>query len=161
PIAYPGPGGTVSFDVYFDRPIDPPGLAAPTFVPGDVQVFYHDTTNGDAFVPLRVTGIAPVAGSGVGPNNQFGYTHFTVTFDPNQKPDGWASGITNFTGTYSYLIAPDNRSGTAISSPIRSFVNGQIAQADVTSPATGLPLPVPTRGTGGTGTADDTTTSTI
>ena len=39
---------------------------AATFVPGDVQVFYHDTTNGDPSVPLTVTGVTPVAAAGPG-----------------------------------------------------------------------------------------------
>src|SRR5262249_15330553 len=65
--------GSVSIAVTFDRPVDPS-----TFVAGDVQVFYHDTTNGDPSVPLQVTGVAPVTSSG---NNQFGYTQFTVTFN--------------------------------------------------------------------------------
>ena len=45
--------GSVSFTVTFDRPIDPPSLngytTTPTFTPADVLVYYHDTTNGDAF----------------------------------------------------------------------------------------------------------------
>ena len=44
--------GSVSFNVTFDRPIDPPSLngytTIPTFTPADVLVYYHDTTNGDA-----------------------------------------------------------------------------------------------------------------
>ena len=46
--------GSVSISVTFDRPINPA-----TFVPGDVQVFYHDTTNGDPSIPLTVTGVTP------------------------------------------------------------------------------------------------------
>ena len=53
--------GSVSISVTFDRPVNPA-----TFVPGDVQVFFHDTTNGDPSVPLTVTGVTPVAGSGSG-----------------------------------------------------------------------------------------------
>ena len=57
-----------------------------------------------------VTGVAPIASD---PRTRSerrhdGYTSFVVTFDPNKQPNGSASGITNFTGTYSYLIAPDN-----------------------------------------------------
>ncbi len=48
-------GQNVSISVTFDRPI-----TASTFVAGDVEVFYHDTTGGDAFVPLTVTGITPI-----------------------------------------------------------------------------------------------------
>lgn len=65
---------TVSISVFFDRPVDPA-----TFVMGDVQVLFHDTTNGDPSVPLTVTGVSPVAGTG---NSQFGYTQFTITFNP-------------------------------------------------------------------------------
>ena len=70
----------------------------------------------------------PVVASGVGPDNRFGYTQFTVTFDPNKLPGGSPSGIANYTGTYSYMILPDDGNGTAISSPIRSFVNTPVAQ---------------------------------
>ena len=47
----------VSISVTFDRPVDPA-----TVKPGDVQVFYHDTTNGDASIPLKVTSFAPNGG---------------------------------------------------------------------------------------------------
>jgi subtilisin-like proprotein convertase family protein len=106
--------GAVSISVSFDRPI-----TASTFTTGDVQVFYHDTTNGDASIPLKVTS---VTGAAVG-------TNFTIVFDPTKKSNSTPSGITNFTGTYSYLIAPDNGT-TAISSPIWSFVNGTLRQGD-------------------------------
>ena len=63
--------GSVSFTVTFDRPIDPPSLdgytTTPTFTPADVLVYYHDTTDGDPFVPLQVTSVTPIAASGVGP----------------------------------------------------------------------------------------------
>ena len=101
---------SVSISVTFDRPV-----TATTFVPGDVQVFFHDTTNGDPFVPLTVTGITPVPAAGPA---QFGYTQFTITFDPT--PAGANPATYNYTGTYSYLIAPDNGAGLAISSPIES-----------------------------------------
>src|SRR5262249_51837250 len=111
--------GAATISVTFDRPIDPA-----TFVTGDVQVFYHDATNNsDPSIPLQVTGVDPVLSSG---NAQFGYTAFTITFNPNNLPDGSPSGIANFTGTYSYLIAPDNSSGTAIASPIWSLINGTL-----------------------------------
>ena len=103
--------GSVSISVTFDRPVNPA-----TFAPGDVQVFFHDTTNGDPSVPLTVTGVTPVAGSG---SSSFGYTQFTVTFNP--LPTGANPATYNYTGTYSYLIAPDNGSGLAISSPIESY----------------------------------------
>lgn len=156
--------GTISFTVTFDRPIDPPSLdgylTTPTLTPGDVLVYYHDTTDGDASVPLQVENVAPITASGVGPDNRFGYTQFTITFD--STPAGANPATYNYTGTYSYMISPDDGSGNVISSPIRSFVNTPVAQP-VIGPvsSTHVPLPVPTSGTGGSGTADDITTSTI
>jgi len=59
------------------------------------------------FIPLDVTNVQPDPTSSVGPSTGwFGYTTFNVTFDPTKRSDGTASGITNFTGTYSYLIEP-------------------------------------------------------
>ena len=161
PIAYPAAGGTVSFTVTFDRPINPPGTT-PTFTTNDVQVFYHDTTSGDPSIPLLVTNIAPVTSSGVGPGSKFGYTQFTVTFDPNKKHDGSASGITNFTGTYSYLVTPDDGNGKKIEQLIPSSVIAPVNQpviGPVTS--TDTPLVIPLSGTGGSGTPNDNTTSRI
>ena len=158
--------GSVSFSVTFDRPINPPSLSGytttPTFYPADILVYYHDTTNGDASIPLQVLSVTPVASSGVGPDNKFGYTQFTVAFNPKMQPDGTPSGISNFTGTYSYMITPDDGSGTPISSPISSFITVPVTQP-VVGPisSTDVPLRVPTSGTGGLGTADDITTSTI
>jgi subtilisin-like proprotein convertase family protein len=167
PITYAAAAsGTVSFDVTFDRPINPPSLSGytttPTFYPADVLVYYHDTTNGDASIPLQVLSVAPIASSGVGPDNKFGYTQFKVTFSTTTQPDGTPSGITNYTGTYSYMITPDDGSGTAISSPISSYVVVPVAQPVIGPvPSTNVPLAVPTSGTGGSGTSDDITTSTI
>ena len=159
------PGSPISFNVTFDRPINPPSLngytTSPSFTAADVQVYYHDTTNGDPSIPLLVTGVTPVLSSGVGPEGKFGYTEFTVTFDPTTLPDGSPSGITNYTGTYSYMILPDDGGGTAITSPIRAYVNSPVAQPVKTGVSKDVPLPIPTAGTGGSGTADDITTSTI
>jgi subtilisin-like proprotein convertase family protein len=156
--------GSVSFTVTFDRPINPPSVdgytTTPTFTPADVLVYYHDTTNGDPSVPLQVTSVTPITASGVGPENRFGYTQFQVTFD--SLPSGANPATYNYTGTYSYMILPDDGSGTAISSPIRSFVNSPVDQpviGPVSSPD--VPLAVPTSGTGGSGTSDDITTSLI
>jgi len=159
-------GGSVSFNVTFDRPINPPSLSGytttPSFTPADVLVYYHDTTNGDASIPLQVLSVTPVASSGVGPDNKFGYTQFTVAFDPKTQPDGTPSGISNFTGTYSYMITPDDGSGTPITSPISSFITVPVSQP-VIGPisSTDVPLRVPPLGTGGSGTSDDVTISTI
>ena len=79
-----------SFQVTFDRAIDPS-----TFTKADVQVYYHDTVNGDAFIPLKVD-----------PVNQGG----TRSRSPSiliTIPTARASGITHYTGTYSYFIRPE------------------------------------------------------
>jgi len=102
--------GSVTISVTFDRPVDPT-----TIKKGDVQVFYHDTTSGDPSIPLLVTSFSPTGG-GTSPTNQF-----TAIFNPSKMPNGSSSGITNYTGTYSYLIAPDDGNGTAISAPINSY----------------------------------------
>ena len=72
--------------------------------------------------------VTPVLSSGVGPDSKFGYTEFTVTFDPTTQPDGAPSSITNFTGTYSYAVLPD-ANGTPIVEPIRSFVTTPVDPA--------------------------------
>ncbi len=133
----------------------------PTFTPADVLVYYHDTTNGDASISLAVLSVKPVLSSGVGPNHRFGYTEFAVTFDPTTNADGTPSGITNYTGTYSYAVLPD-ANGAAISEPIRSFVATPVILPTIGPVASKqVPLRVPTSGTGGSGTIDDITTSTI
>ena len=102
---------SVSISVTFDRPVD-----AATFLIGDVQVFFEGTAAGSSLVPLNVTGVTPVSGTG---NSTAGYTQFTITFDPT--PNGATPATYNYTGTYSYLIAPDNGAGTFIAAPIESF----------------------------------------
>jgi subtilisin-like proprotein convertase family protein len=113
--------GSVAISVTFDRPVSPSSVS-----PADVQVFYHDTKNGDSSIQLLVTSFAPTGG-GNSPTTQY-----TITFNPSKKPDNTSSGITNYTGTYSYLIAPDNGAATptAISAPIWSFVNGSLRRFD-------------------------------
>ena len=153
--------GRVTFTVTFDRPINPPGTAA-SFTAADVQVFYHDTTAGDPYLPLQVLGVTPVGSSGVGPGSKFGYTEFMVSFDPALQPGGASTGIANDTGTYSYLIAPDDGNGNPIAAPIPSYVDTDVVQPVIGPVASGqVPLPIPTSGTGGSGTSDDITTSTI
>ena len=105
--------------------------------------------------------VTPVVSSGVGPGNKFGYTEFTVTFDPTHQPNNGPSGIANFTGTYSYLIAPDDGANNPIVSPIDSFTDTLQNQPLVTDGVTTVNLPIPSKGTGGTGTNDDITISTI
>ena len=105
--------GTVSISVTFDRPINPA-----TFTTGDVEVFYHDTTDGDPSVKLNVTGVTAVSS-----------TQFTITFDPT--PPAANPADYNYTGTYSYLIAPDAGPGTTpISAPMWSYVGGTLRTGD-------------------------------
>ena len=112
-------------------------------------------------IPLTVTSVTPVTSSGVGPGSKFGYTEFTVTFNPASPAA--PSGITNYTGTYSYLITPDDGNGNPIESPIRSMrhrpgppAGHRPGRVDATCPSASR-----SSGTGGSGTADDLTTSTI
>jgi subtilisin-like proprotein convertase family protein len=105
--------GSVTISVTFDRPV-----TISTFVKGDVQVFYHDTTNGDPSVPLTVTGIVALDGDG------FTADAFQITFSTSAVPNG------DYTGTYSYLIAPDNGAGLAISSPIETYIGTTLRTSD-------------------------------
>ena len=106
--------GAVTFSVTFDR-----AIISTSFGSSDVEVFYHDTKNTDGFIPLKVTGVSTTDD-----------VNFTITFDPNLEPNNSLTNITNFTGTYSYLIAPDNGSGKAISAPIWSYVDGTLRMGD-------------------------------
>src|SRR5262249_45913370 len=51
-----------------------------------------------------------------------------ITFDP--LPAGKNAATYNYTGTYSYLIAPDNGAGTVISSPISAYVGKTLRTSD-------------------------------
>ena len=111
--------------------------------------------------------VTPVASSGVGSStdpNKFGYTEFTIVFSVNTQADGSTpSGITNYTGTYSYLVAPDDGNGNPIEEPIPAYVYSNVTQP-VIGPvsSTDVPLPVPpTSITGQPSAGDDTTTSTL
>ena len=95
-----------------------------------------------------VTKVTPVVSSGVGPGGKFGYTEFTVTFDPTHQPNGGPSGIANFTGTYSYLIAPDDGANNPIVSPIDSFTDSLQNQPLVGQAPPRANLPIPTVGHG-------------
>ena len=105
-----------SFTVTFDRPINPPGGTRPSFTPADVQVFYHDTTNGDASVPLNVAERHPGRLQRRRARQQVRLHRVHGHLQP--PPGGGSSGI-DYTGTYSYLIAPDDGHGNPIVSPIR------------------------------------------
>jgi subtilisin-like proprotein convertase family protein len=167
-----------SFEVTFDRPIDPKALlnlGEGTFTPADVTVLYHDTnpnTAADPPIPLLVTNVVPVQANPADDddptqNGTDGYTQWIIYFDPTKNADGSASGITDFTGTYSYVIAPDNTAGggngTAISSPIGSWRETPVAQPVISeaSVASQSNLSIPTWGPGGSDTEFDITQSTI
>ena len=158
-------GSAVTFTVTFDRPINPPSLdgytTTPTFTPADVLVYYHDVTNGDPFVPLHgaVCHAGDVERSRAAKQVWF---HGVRRYVQSGCPAATTRRHTIIEGTYSYMILPDDGSGNVISSPIRSYVNSQVAQP-VIGPvsSTDVPLRVPTSGTGGSGTSDDITTSTI
>ena len=128
-----------NFLVTFDRPIDPT-----TFGAADVQLVYRNpagvTTDLTATAGITVT---PVAGAGPNNNGRFGFTTFNVGFTPQ-------SGV----GTYSYAIGPD------ISDRIRATVLGQSPGVTFTQTNHASPR-VPAQFTGGTGTANDITTSFI
>ena len=131
----------------FDRPINPPGTTA-SFTTNDVQVFYQDTKYGDPSIPLDVLSVTPVASSGVGPDNKFGFTEFKIVFSVTTQSDGETpSGIVNYAGTYSYLIAPDDGNGNPIEEPIPANIYTDVTQPDATFSATlpsgGLPIPSP------------------
>ena len=159
-----------AFEVTFDRPIDPPALInanAATFTTSDVEVFYHDTTSGDAIIPLLVTSVAPIVPpyyiTDPTQDGTDGYTNFLITFNPDQLPSGAPSGITNYTGTYSYVILPDNSQGatpTPIAAPIWSYDTVQVPQATFTG-SLSPDVPVNAYGPGGSGTNFDITESSI
>ena len=165
--AVTGVSKPTSFQVIFDRPIDPTQIRSnpsfgPSFTPANIQVEYHDTTNGSAFKSLYVTSVTPVVSDPTDPtqNGVYGFTTWTVKFNPDLLADGVTpSGIKNYTGTYSYIIAPDNGAAgskfTAINSPIRSVVSFPIPQAPITvSSGSNLNLPIPDIATGGVTTSD-------
>ena len=59
------------------------------------------TTNGDASVPLQVEAPLQSRRIGSGPDNKFGFTQFTITFD--STPAVTNPATYNYTGTYSYV----------------------------------------------------------
>ena len=127
PITYPvnaatGAVSNVDISVTFDRPV-----SASSFLPADVQVYYLSPTFSDPpnYVSLPIVSVVPVLSSG---NATDGYTQFTVAFNPT--PAGADPATYNYTGTYSYLILPDNGNGTAITAPIWSYINGVLRKGD-------------------------------
>ena len=126
-----------------------------SFTPADVQVFYHDTTFGDPSIPLDVLSVTPVALQRRRPRTTSSATPSSRSPSTStSQPGGGPSGIANYTGTYSYLIAPDDGNGNPIVEPIASYVITDVAQPVIGPVAsTDVPLRIPTTGTGGTGTA--------
>ena len=90
--------------VAFDRPIDPSSYAT---IQNNTSVYYKSPSGG-ASIPLPVTGITALNGN---PATGLGATQFLITFNP--------AGLTNFVGTYSYVIRP-----TGIIDQIRQAVSG-------------------------------------
>ena len=128
-----------SFDVTFDRPVDPQAsinAGHATFTAGDVEVFYHDTTNGDASIPLLVTGVAPIAVQ----QSSLRTVSTTATpaswslLTPPRSRTAPPAGSLDFTGTYSYVVAPDN---AAVLPPgtTRTAIAAQIWSLNTTTPA--------------------------
>jgi large repetitive protein len=106
--------GKATIVVTFDRAIDPN-----TFGIGNVSVYYHGTSETDSFVGLTVTGVSPIANTDD--------TEFKITFDP--LPKNATASTYDYTGTYSYLIAPDAGPGTTpISAPVYAYVNGVLTE---------------------------------
>jgi subtilisin-like proprotein convertase family protein len=135
------PDGTLlanSFDVQFDRPIDPS-----TFSTGAVAVLFESTTGQAAF--LTVLSVTPLdLGS-------LGATQFQVTFNAQDAFNQTGT----YVGTYSYTIFPQQQDR------IRSENSLTTLQTQTFS-ASGLSLPIPPSGSGGSGDpAKDITYSTI
>jgi subtilisin-like proprotein convertase family protein len=135
------------FVVIFDRPVD-----YRTFDQSSVQVQYRSPTTpvGQAGTPVAVSSVTPLNLTGPQGLLPIEATTFLVTFTQPQ------SAI----GTYSYEITPG-----AIRDVVRSNPVGQVITPGPTTVynATGsqINLPVPSQGTGGTGTQQDFTTSQI
>jgi subtilisin-like proprotein convertase family protein len=144
------PDGTIlanTFDVTFDRPVDPG-----TFTPGVVTVMFLPA-NGKPAVSLTVSSVTPLDLGGFGPANAQGATQFQIKFDPSNAfaQDG------TFVGTYSYSIAP------LVQDRVRSTqVTLNTLQTGTFATANNLNLRIPPVGTGGSGIpSQDTTLSTL
>jgi large repetitive protein len=142
-----------SFVVIFDRPID-----VNSFDKTSVLVQYLSPTADPTKAVNTPGGPVSVAVGSVQPLDQFGpqglptieATTFRVIFTQPQSA----------VGTYSYeIVASKIRDAVRTNPSTQAIIPG----ATVTNAAAGaqINLPIPTSGTGGTGTAQDTTTSTI
>ena len=167
PVAFSeAAAGAISFTVTFDRPIDPqigdanvtPGSPTWSFYEGDVQVYYEGTTFGEPFTELPVTSVVPVIASGVGPDDKFGYTEFTVTFSYRLRPEGQL---------YRHLQLPDHarRRGRQPRRRVDPLVRPRLhaGYGGARDLLLGHDQPADPRvpGGGGTGTGQAVTTSTI
>ena len=151
--------GVVSISVTFDRAINSAARSGPAMSRSSTTT----PTTADGYVPLHVIG----RHSGRVHRPRVGNTQFTITFNPT--PAGANPATYNYTGTYSYLIAPDNgpaarpsarRSGrlsTAYSGNSTRWTRTPTATSDenaLTTPFTGqtpgdvyaVPTPQPTTG---------------
>ena len=150
----------VSFSVTFDRPIDPP--YPPTFTPGDVQVFYHDTTNGDRLHPAQGDELSPRSPAESAPAASSAHPVHGHLRPQDQEPtepqrDHEFHRHLQLSDRARRRTGPcRSRRRSGLTSPPRSTkpVIGPIA-------STNVPLPIPSSGTGGSGTSADITTSTI
>ncbi|CAN5851858.1 hypothetical protein BH23PLA1_BH23PLA1_02280 [soil metagenome] len=145
-----GPVGPAlnSFEVVFDRPIDPStfGDGVGFFGTNDVEVYYRDTTpNNTNGRRVPVLSVVPLDFGPFGPAGAFGATRFLVNVAPS-----------NDVGTYSYVIRP------IIRDRVRSFGEAFTPQPQITQGSGFVNLRVPPSGTGGAGDpALDTTISPI
>jgi len=133
------PDGTIlanTFDVTFDRPVDPG-----TFTPGVVTVMFLPT-NGKPAVSLTVLSVTPLDLGGFGPANAQGATQYQVKFDPSNAfaQDG------TYVGTYSYSIAPMVQD--RLRHPQYAFSTAQTATYSTPS---NVNQRIPPVGTGGSG----------
>jgi subtilisin-like proprotein convertase family protein len=123
----------LSFDVTFDRPVDPA-----TFTRDQVQVFFRDPNLPDSSpaIPLDLIGNpTPLDAGAFGPAGAQGATEFEVDFDPTKA----LTMRGTFTGTYSYSVGPN------ISDRIRRQVIGTSGGGVSigTRTATDTPLDIP------------------
>jgi subtilisin-like proprotein convertase family protein len=140
-----------TFEVTFDRPVDPG-----TFTAAQVKVMFRDTVTpaSQPGVALDVVSVTPLDEGTFGPAQARGATRFRIKFDPAKA---FAARGT-YTGTYSYSVGP------GVSDRIRGtdLVVVPKGTQSFTAPANQVNLRIPPVGTGGTGDpTKDTTLSKI
>ncbi len=117
--------GSIPITINFDRPV-----IASTFVSADVLVYYHSAVAGSGYV-----GPLPIVPNSLTPEGTEypGDAYETFTIDFNPLPSG-ATTPYDYTGTYSYLITPDNGLSGAqkiiISSPIEAYYGTTLQTED-------------------------------